>query len=89
MKFATLKVEEPHEVIVGALSNGASSMCTNFFQIRSSCSRLSPCPKGESPTQIGHNMSKILALKFSSYIWAAHGTTSQNKLFQTNYMPKI
>ena len=60
MKFVTLKVGGPHEVIFGRfyLFHGANNMCTNFF----------PNPLGQVvhnrrlvemeifPTQIGHCM---------------------------------
>jgi hypothetical protein len=54
--------------------HGASNMCTNVFQIHvvKLYTKLSHCPTRKNPTQIGHQMSKILAPKFGSYIWAAH-----------------
>ena len=68
--------------------HGASNMSTyrksniyiyiffSFKSVWSSCAQPPPYPKGKKPTQTRHHI--ILALKFGSHIWAAHGTASQN-----------
>ena len=42
------------------------AICALTFSksIQSSCAQSSPCPKGKTPTQIGHHMWKILAPTF-------------------------
>ena len=89
MKSVALKVGGPHDVIFGRfpLFHGASKMCANCF----------PNPSGQvvnnhylilrgkfyTPPKLGIVCDKILTPKFGSYIWATHGTTSQNKQCQS------
>ena len=91
MKSVTLKVGGPHEVILGDyplfMEQATCPLIEkviyiyiyiffSFKSVWSSCAQPPPYPKGKKPTQTRHHI--ILALKFGSHIWAAHGTASQN-----------
>jgi hypothetical protein len=88
MKFVTFKVGGPDEAIFGRFPrfHGANNMCTNFYQIHTIklCTTFTLSYGKKTPPKLGIICERLLAPKFGSYIWAAHGTTSQNKQSQPN-----
>ena len=75
MKSVTLKVKEPHEVMLEDFlffMEQATCALVFFFLLKTiqlSYAQQSPCPKEEkNPTQFGHHMWKILAPTFGQHM---------------------